>query len=204
VNILSYYWTEVKIKEVIKSVREAGRWLEREADRYSVNLRVSVADNLFLIKSGSFPSAHNDARERVYDWASRMLQKGGYEDIQHYVHTLQMAEKADNWATLFHVKASGRSYAFPAVENNPIEFVVCFAEYYEYPNKLFNRNWRPDSRLYAHEILHLFDAKDKYETPSKFPASDIMNEMYKFPLDILRITEATARELGWAGAAPRF
>lgn len=197
VDCLPNHWDEKEINAVERALRECCAWIKREASKYSITVDTRISENHFIAKSDRLPPSARNSRDEIFEWSSNVLKSIDFEDMQHYAHTFQEEEKAENWITFFHVQVAGRSYAFDSTAITPIEFLVCFSEYADTPERKTLHTIRPDPREYAHEILHLFGAKDKYETSDKHPLTDIMNRLDKFSLELLSISKPTAQEIRW-------
>ncbi len=111
--------------------------------------------------------------------------------------------RADSPVWLIHPRSAGRSFVVPESETGMIgvNLAICYARETEFPERLVGAPF-PDPSTFAHELLHLFGASDKYGRPlSSFPKGSVTNRdimrLEVETLSKLRIDPATAREIGW-------
>jgi hypothetical protein len=210
-------WTDEEIARAHESLRLAGDWIEREAMRWGAAVNLAVADTYFAVDDdpsddveiafvpegdGSAPlEAH--AGPKALAAFSRAAARLGFADAEAMIQVIDRRVRADSWVWLLHPRCAGRSLAIPEGDTPwpGVTLAVCYAREANFPEPL-RRAPYSDPVTFAHELLHLFGATDKYTVPLRtFPARsvtdrDIMRLSYE-SLGRLRIDQLTAAEVGW-------
>ena len=211
-------WTDAEIWDVLQAVEACASWLMQQASRYGTALEVR-SDSLYYHTS--------DAREEVVPigfataggqtvpvealsagaalaLATYWVHQLGFADVVRFLGHVQRSVEVDSWVVLFHLREAGRSFAVPAdiSLHRCVELAICYPQ-----NAVLRRGLhgpvRPRPALYAHELLHLFGATDKYDVislhdfaPGSVTERDIMRTGSR-RLERLRIDPLTAAEIGW-------
>jgi hypothetical protein len=212
------HWSEPEVAQVLSSLETAGRWIEREAERWQAAVNIALADTYFeeldeadepvaieLVSEAHQPGLFESAATvKAMASATRAVARLGFAGVADWVETIGPRLDADQTIWLIHPRSAGRSHAIPPGQA-PLPrsaFAVCFAGEANFPSRLTG-SAKPDSATYAHEILHLFGASDKYGAePDRFdPADvterDIMRLAFR-SLGHMRVDRLTAAEIGWA------
>lgn len=214
-------WSDAEIAQVHSSLWRVGVWLERQAVRWSAALNVAIGDTYWVV---------DDEREDAVEVAfvpegdhSAPLEEGavakalvhfsraaaqlGFVDAADLIGQMSQRVEADCWVWLLHPRCAGRSLAVPETDTPwpGVTVAVCYAREASFPEPLTRAPYA-DPVTYAHELLHLFGATDKYQFPlDQFPPGslsdrDIMRLEYE-SLSQLGVDRATAREIGWLSAS---
>lgn len=211
-------WSDGEIAQVHASLWRMGVWLERQASRWSAPVNLALADTywttddddddevevVFGPEGDRIVPQEGHAAQKALIRFSRAAARLGFADAADLIGQMSARMVADCWVWLIHPRCAGQSIAVPA-DLTPwpgVTLAVCYAREESFPGPL-SRVPSPDPVTYAHELLHLFGATDKYEVPrDRYPAGslsehDIMRLDYD-SLSRLRVDRATAAELGWA------
>jgi hypothetical protein len=215
-------WTDGEIAEVFRALRVCSAWLARQASRYRVALDAG-SDGLyyhtedpqedevplgFRGEAGRVTLVSKAGAAHALAVASRWVSRVGFRDIVRFVGHVQRSVAADSWVVLFHPREAGRSFAIPAEISlhRCVELAVCYAQHAPLRGEVRGRI-RPSPSTYAHELLHLFGATDKYDVvslddfpPGSVTERDIMRCSH-YDLEHLRIDPLTAAEIGWPADA---
>jgi len=215
------WWTDSEIARQLDSLERAGRWMEKQAGRYGVELGVGLADVYFSVEGEATPDVaigfapegidfgpyEQGSAVRALTLMSRAAAELGFHDAVDFVREIRARLPDATPVWLLHVRQAGRSMAVPLdlTELEGVSLALCFAREASFTEAI-SRPPVPDAATLAHETLHLFGASDKYGTPlgSFAPGTvthrDIMRLDYD-RLEQLRVDPLTARELGWGGEA---
>jgi hypothetical protein len=211
-------WTDQEVVKTYRSLKRAGEWLEREANRWGAPVNVQLVEPylwvdeakdegpiaIAFVPEGDHEAPFEaDAGPRTLILFSRCAARLGFADAEDMITQVGRRVPADAWVWLLHVRAAGRSLAITDSDTEwpGVTLAVCYAREASLPEPLAGRPY-PDSTTFAHELLHLFGATDKYTTPlHTFPPRlvsdrDIMC-LYHDTLSRLRIDGLTAAEIGW-------
>jgi hypothetical protein len=211
-------WTDAEICEVLGAVEECARWISEQASGYGVGLEV-FSDPLYYHASdprehlvpigfqtagGRTVPVEAESAAQCVALASYWPPRLGFADIVRFFGHIERSIDADSWAVLFHPREAGRSYALPAkLSLHPcVELVVCYPQHAVLRGEV-EGPLRPSPAVYAHEVLHLFGASDKYDTISlkDFPSRSVTDRdimrCRNWRLKRLRIDPLTAAEIGW-------
>lgn len=211
-------WSEPEICDIFGAVEVCADWLTQQASRYNTALTMrsdslyyhatdpreevvpiafqSVAGQMVPVEAVNAASA---LAAPTY-WVHRL----GFADIVRFMGHVQRSVDADSWVVFFHPREAGRSFAVPAHRSlhRCVELAVCYPQYAILRSGVHGP-FRQDPAVYAHELLHLFGATDKYDVTSLevFPSGsvterDIMRSGSR-RLQRMRIDPLTAAEIGW-------
>jgi hypothetical protein len=211
-------WVDAEICDIFRAVGVCANWLTRQASRYRTNLETR-SDSLYYHTSDSreelvpigfqtvagrmVPVEAQSAAETLAlpsYWVHRL----GFADIVRFMGHVQRSVDADSWVVLFHPREAGRSFAVPAYLSlhRCVELAICYPQNAGV-RRVLRGPLHPNPAVYAHELLHLFGATDKYDVVSleDFPCGsvtecDIMRVSSR-RLKQLRIDPLTAAEIGW-------
>jgi len=127
----------------------------------------------------------------------------GFHDLGDFMARIAPMVEADSFVWVVHMRSAGRSFVVPESEigMSGVSLAVCYAREEDFPAKLLGRV-HSDPSTFAHELLHLFGASDKYGVPlSSFPKGSVTrHEIMRLDEDRisqLRVDSLTASELGW-------
>jgi hypothetical protein len=214
-------WSDEEIARTLAGIVRAGEWIEREAMRRGATVNVEVADVYFaatdpqpvaevavaVLPEGEGEGLYDaDAEVRLVASASRGAAALGFRDVADLAAQVASRVQSDAIVWLIHPRAAGRSFVVPERETGMrgVSLAICYAREDDFPGPLIGPPYA-DPATFAHEVLHLFGATDKYGVPlSRFPEGtvtgrDIMR-MDVENLSRLRVDSATAREIGWEGS----
>jgi hypothetical protein len=216
-------WTEAEIAQAHKSLLRAAEWIEKEAMRWRAPVNLAVAATYFAVDDETsddveiaFQSEGDHegpleagATTKALAAFSRAAARLGFADSAELVAQIDARVEADAWVWLLHPRCEGRSLAVPerATALPGVTLAVCYAREASFPQPLTGPPYA-DSVTYVHELLHLFNATDKYGVPLRaYPGGqvterDVMYLRYE-QLARLRIDPLTAAEIGWAPAPAR-
>ena len=215
-------WNDKEVARGLEAVERAARWIEREAVRHAVGVRIGLAETYFQVFDDevdpvevSFADEGQDigpmearASTKAITTTSRAASRLGFADAVDLIGQINPRIDADSKAWMIHVRRSGRSLAILSTESDVegVGLAVCYSRESSFPEPLKGAG-RVDSTTVAHEVLHLFNATDKYGVAlATFPkgsvtSKDVMrlnhNQLTRMTIDRL-----TAQEIGWTGGAP--
>ena len=208
-------WTKKAKKEANRKVRSAASYILRQAKKYGKN--VSLVADTEKYKDISYSFRVNN---KVSD--SIRSQDKLYQKVMKYVRKnidingLRSRYNTDSIGFLFHLNKSGTSSTLVHYAEEGTEF------FYECAT-LFSKYGKQaeGASTYAHEILHLFGARDLYERSlaDGITASLVRHIEKKFPKEIMYstydrkgrmlkykitndISRVTAYFLGWKDSVP--
>ncbi len=208
-------WTKKAKKEANRKVRSAASYIRRQAKKYGKN--VSLVADTEKYKDISYSFRVNN---KVSD--SIRSQDKLYQKVMKYVRKnidingLRSRYNTDSIGFLFHLNKSGTSSTLVHYAEEGTEF------FYECAT-LFSKYGKQaeGASTYAHEILHLFGARDLYERSlaDGITASLVRHIEKKFPKEIMYstydrkgrmlkykitndISRVTAYFLGWKDSVP--
>jgi hypothetical protein len=212
-------WSDAEVAQAHVAMLKAGAWLEREAIRWGAAVNVELADTYFVADDDAREEevevdfvtegdryAPADAHEpaKLLAGVSRAAAALGFRDAIDWLARVHPRVEADAQVWLVHVRRAGCSQVVSQhdTEIGSVRLAVCYARESLFPEPL-RRPPYIDPVTVAHEVLHLFDASDKYEVSLRsFPsrsvtARDVMR-LSESKLSRLRVDPKTAAEIGWA------
>lgn len=208
-------WSENDKNEASKKLMSASRYIKKQAKKYGKNVTI-IADR-------------KKYKDICYDYQTKWKIKDSnksqmklYKEMKKFIENdmdvTAIREKygTDSMGFLFHVNKSGVSSTMVHyIQDGTKYFYECatlFSEYQKEPE---------GASTYAHEILHLFGARDLYEKslPDGILSSFVKYVETKFPNDIMystytmsgkqlkykiknEISRITAYFLGWRDSIP--
>ncbi len=202
-------WDSQSRTDAMEMLEEAFVFLTEEAARYGQEIRLTQTDKLASYYL-TFDQAVEDNLE-YYWWTDEMLPQNGFADFAALLEDAvkQAGETYDNVAAIVHLNKPGRSYALPFLAGNEEKYqaehlVMFFNEDASHPYYIC-------PAAYAHELLHLFGARDLYDPDGQNAAvkdlaqsvceDDIMlsisSNLYNHQVEGL-----TAYSVGWLGELP--
>ncbi len=211
-------WNDEEIARIQNALCRAAAWIEREAMRWNAPVNVDLARTYFVSRDDQerptteiafhpegdhfAPIAEGEEVVLVAS-ASRAAARLGFSDAADLIARIDARVQADHRVWLLHPRSEGRSMAISeTVIGIPgVNLAVCFARESNFPGPL-TRPPLADPSTFAHELLHLFGAHDKYGVSLRTFAAgtvtprDIMRLSEK-SLSRLRVDALTAREIGW-------
>jgi hypothetical protein len=210
-------WADTEIAQSLAAFERAGAWIEQEARRYGVGLELEFCDTYFSADGGitepveiGFAIEGNDVGPWEAGFSTRMLallsraaSQLGFQDAVDLVERIERNLLQAKTAWVMHLRRAGRSMAVPPdlTQLEGVSLIVCHAREASFTEPL-TKTPNPDPVTFAHELLHLFGASDKYSVPlERFPSGsvtrrDIMR-LDRGVLDALAIDPLTAAEIGW-------
>lgn len=210
-------WSDAEIATAQRSLLHAAGWIEQEALRWHAAVNLDLADVYFAVDDGASPEveigfvlegdhqapfeAH--AVPKALASFSRAARGLGFADAADLIARVAERVAADCWIWVLHVRSAGRSLAVPEADTPwpGVTLTVCYAQEATFPEPL-TKPPLADTATFAHELLHLFGATDKYGVSlSTFPPKtvtdrDIMCLNYS-SLGRMRVDPGTAAEIGW-------
>lgn len=210
-------WTKKAKKEANKKVRGAAAYIRRQAKKYGKTVSLVADTEKYKDISYSY-----QVRNKVTD--SIRSQDKLYRNIMKFVGKniditgLRSRYKTDSIGFLFHLNKSGTSSTL-------VHYAEEGAEYFYESATLFSKYGKKaeGASTYAHEILHLFGARDLYEKSlaDGITASLVRHIERKFPSEIMystydrkgrmwkykitnKIGRVTAYFLGWKDSVPEI
>ncbi len=214
-------WSEQEIARAHDAMMRAGNWVEREAMRLKAPVHLDLADTYFVAESrvdegevalvklpeGSGDGLFdNEAEVKLVAAASRAASALGFADVADLADKIGRRVEADSKVWMIHPRSAGRSFVVTEAETwmPGLNLAICYAREANFPGS-FHGPAFSDPVTFAHELLHLFGATDKYNIPlHQFPRGsvterDIMRLEFE-GLSRLRIDPGTANEIGWGDA----
>lgn len=210
-------WEDEEIAAACRALGRVAEWVEREAARWNARVNVDLCDTYFAADDPEDPDVvvqflpegdHQGPFEAQADAktiasASRAALALGFADIEALMRAVHRRADADWVVWMVHPRAAGRSLAIP-VPDSPVPGValaVCYAREASFPEPIAQPPF-PDPTTYAHEMLHLFGASDKYKKPLSAFAPGLVSDrdimaLYQRSLPRLRVDRLTASEIGW-------
>ncbi|MDB5351829.1 MAG: hypothetical protein JWN86_3076 [Planctomycetota bacterium] len=211
-------WSDGEIAEAMGSLIRAGEWIEREAMRHGAAVNLDVLDTYFvaedpvrerdvaiaILPEGDHEGLFDaDAEVRLVAAASRAAGAMGFRDVADLAERVKSRLACDTLVWLIHPRSAGRSFVVPEADTGMrgVSLAICYAREDDFPGRLSGPPFS-DPATFAHELLHLFGASDKYGVPlATFPRGtvtdrDVMRLEFE-RLSRLRIDPGTAREIGW-------
>jgi hypothetical protein len=171
-----------------KTYEPVQKWFDREASKY--NQKINICLNLFQ-EQIKVPKEYIKYNRYPLDLEglSKYLRKT-YKDIKNY--DFLTVEYSDDYGWEKEGHNMYAAYANPY--SRSIFLRNAFNEGYKYHKKL-----NKDNHYFAHEFLHLIGASDKYghEFDGIFDDYDIMRNCSDLFDETIKITESTAKEIGW-------
>jgi hypothetical protein len=219
-------WKEDEVGRALASLERAAAWLAQESVRWGVDLDLQLLDTYFEeqdnggdeveIQVTSEPHQmglfEGHALEKAMASASEATARLGFAGVADWIDQAERRIAADHCVWLIQPRAAGRSHALPEKRLGPlpeivslipgVALAVCYPQQAEFPCPPTG-SVGGESITIAHELLHLFGARDKYQVPlSDFPAatvteSDIMR-LAQPSLSRFRVDPLTAFEVGWS------
>jgi hypothetical protein len=212
-------WSGEEIRMAHDALLRAAAWIEREAIRHGAALNIDLADTDFVaddwgpdegVEVAFVPGMGGDvpfeshAADKALRAFSRAASHMGFAGAAELIAETCGRVEADARVWVLHPRSAGLSFALAEVDTRwpGASLAVCYAREASFPEPL-ERPPFPDPVTYAHELLHLFGASDKYGVPlSTFPpgsvsSRDVMRLGHE-RLSQLRIDRRTAEEIGWA------
>jgi len=221
----TYPWTEFDILTTIDSIQVATRWLEKQAERHEIPLRIKtdyyIGDKFATIKKNLPRKSVNETIDdlgipegmkslsRWGDNISRTIGESLYikekdgipsqkkpATKERVIAFLRDEYKVESVAMLFMVNNYFKSDISMAVNTLNNDDVEFSVVSYKYPSEI------------AHSFMHLYGAADLYEThfrrsrrnlklsTTAFP-DDIMSDVYARSLNELEIGTYTCYMIGW-------
>ena len=212
-------WNHQEIARTHDSLIRAGEWIEREAIRLGAAVNIVVADLYFsaldpvreeaveiaILPEGDGEGLYDaDAEVKLVASASRAAASMGFRDVADLAGSVASRMDADAVVWLIHPRSVGRSFVVPESDTGMIgvSLAICYAREDDFPGPLAGLPFA-DPSTFAHEILHLFGATDKYGVPlSSFPKGSVTRaeimRLDESKLSRLRVDPMTAKEIGWA------
>lgn len=137
-------WSDARKKEYFAALNEAKRWLENEAQRYGVDLKITSYNS-------TVPVSQNADSHDGYSLIRKFLAEYTVEQAQEYY---EKSFNVDETPFIIAFDEHGRSFAVKEYENSPynrqeISVVLNCRESFSY-------------KTIAHELLHQFGAVDYY------------------------------------------
>jgi hypothetical protein len=215
-------WSESEIAGRLKALLVAARWLVRQAAHWRAPVRLGVCDTYFAVDDSSAEpieigfSAANDeivpvevhAEYHALVLMSRCAKLLGVHDGVELVEQMSARMPNTHIAWLVHLRRAGQSLAIPLdLSALPgVALAVCHAREANFTRPVA-RIPVADPVTFAHELLHLFGASDKYGVPlRRFPRGSVTDQdvmrLDRNRLPQLRIDPLTAEEIGWNGNEP--
>lgn len=202
-------WDSQSRTDAMEMLEEAFAFLTEEAARYGQEIRLTQTDKLASYYL-TFDQAVEDNLE-YYQWTDQMLPQNGFADFAALLEDAvkQAGEAYDNVAAIVHLNKPGRSYALPFHRGNEEKYqaehlVMFFNEDDSHPYYIC-------PAAYAHELLHLFGARDLYDPDGQNAAvkelaqsvceDDIMLSISS-NLYSRRVEDFTAHSVGWLTELP--
>lgn len=212
-------WADAEVARALASLIRSGEWLEREAIRWGAALNVSVLDTYFAAQDaeGREPEVEiavlpegdgeglfdADAEVKLVASAGRAARSLGFRDVADLVAKTVVAAPVDGLVWVIHVRSTGRSFVVPECDTGMrgVSLAICYAREDDFPGRLVGPPFS-DPVTFAHELLHLFGASDKYGVPlASFPKGEVTRlDVMRLEIENLsrlRIDPATAFEIGW-------
>lgn len=211
-------WAAEEIARSLAALIRAGEWIEREAMRYGAAVNVQVADPYFSavdpvrereVELAVLPEGEGeglfdaDAEVRLVASASRAAALLGFRDVADLAGQVAARVEADALVWIIQPRSAGRSFVVSEAQTGMrgVSLAICYAREDDFPGPLIGPPYA-DPATYAHEVLHLFGATDKYGVPlSRFPDGAVSrHEIMRLDLQTLgklRIDPGTAAEVGW-------
>ncbi len=212
-------WSDAEIAQALAALGRAGAWIGRQAAGWNVLAHIELLDTYFqgvdaaprgeveldlanLDHARELMEAPAVVREMAaFSRAAASLGCGDAAELAG--RTADFVEgRVDALVWLLHPRDEGRSFVIDHSEAPPGAAVaVCYARESQFPGRLVGSPF-PDPVTYAHELLHLFGATDKYGVSLRTFAArsvtgrDIMRLDFE-ALSRLRIDPLTAAEVGW-------
>ena len=212
-------WKDEEIAGGMHTLIRAGEWIEREAIRQNAAVNIRLLDTYFvandpvvmdkeveiaILPEGDGEGLH-DAHAEVNLMASvgRASQILGFRDIADLVSRIRDLVDCDTLVWLVHVRSRGRSFVVTESVSamRGVNLAFCFAAEDDFPGRLVGPPLS-DPTTFAHELLHLFGATDKYAMSLDSFPPDSVTRMDIMRLEVetlkrLRINPLTAEEIGW-------
>lgn len=211
-------WTDAEIAEAHKFLCKAVTWLEREAQRWSARVNLTIAQGYVTALDDQERAESRLAVVRT-DHGSSILSASETQAVISALHrgidaqfgialddfVCQVAERveADHLVWIVHSMSAGTSEWVDAhqsgLENMP--FALCYVREESSPGPWQDPPF-PDPVTFVHELLHAFGATDKYDISARHfergqvSENDVML-LHTTSLARLRVDALTAREIGW-------
>jgi hypothetical protein len=211
-------WSDDEIARAHEALTRAGKWLEKEAMRWLAPVNVVLASTYFAVHDSNSDPVEVDfvpegdhrapleahAASKALATFSRAAAALGFADAADMIDRISGRVKADAWVWLLQPRAAGRSLAVPPSDTPwpGVSVALCYASEASFPEPLPGPPFS-DPITFAHELLHLFGAKDKYGVPlHTFPRTEVTDRdimcLYHNSLGRMRVDPRTAAELGWS------
>lgn len=210
-------WTEKDKKEASKKVLSATRYIRKQAKTYEKDVTI-LADR----KKYKDLCYDHQVKWKIKD--SNKSQMKLYKEMKKFIEreidvtAIRKKYRTDSVGFLFHVNKSG-------VSSTMVHYIQDGSKYFYECSTLFSKyEGKPEgASTYAHEILHLFGARDLYERslPDGILSSFVKYIERRFPNDIMystytmsgkqlkyriknEISRITAYFLGWKDSIPEM
>jgi hypothetical protein len=179
------------------SVAQVKSWYQQQAKQYGINeLELNV--RYFVVNSPKGIGKEWLRQASSFNYiVARLLKNLHFDNVDSFIKHIAGREPNSQVALVFHSNFEGRSFARACPVGMRIE--QCKFEYVMLTEKMNNSqsSWAL-SQIQAHEVLHLFGAKDLYNiTKSKdYAVTDLMN-YYSKDIKYATIDPLTAWAIGW-------
>ena len=197
-------WTDAEKMQIFNKLHNANKWITNQALKY--NKKISFTGGNFGLKEDiklDYIKYGTGTRNEDINLITTVLRKIGYAGSLSYYEWAVNTTNCDNTFVLIFVKGKGVNYAL-AYEDEKMNKERYFVEGCVLYSHFSNGILLNESSI-AHEILHLFGARDLYETFRQKSDSEEMARrfhnsiMHKnlHNINDLIIDELTAFLIGW-------
>lgn len=205
INDLVSEWDEKAVLSVLEREQSACLFLENTAKSHQIPLEIEITGektSLYLETAEKIPTGVND-----FIWIDLLFSHTVYTSLEGYIRRSFDTARYDGWCAVLCLNKKGQSFALSCdKEHSDWErYVAERAVIYHTDDESYAYFDSPG--VYAHELLHLFGARDLYP-PYVDSLKDSLLENY-FPNDIMRVIPSdiglaavspyTAFRVGWLG-----
>ncbi len=213
-------WSSIEIARAYGALEKAGVWIENEARRFNQPVEFVLPTTYFVIdvdenqhadpaaveiefvpEGDHFGPFERDAETKTLIRLSKASTSLGFLDLSDWCNQTSARIEADVVVWLLHARRAGRSLAISHSKLDGVLIAVSYSRESSFPEPLASPPFS-DPVTFAHELLHLFGASDKYGVPlDSFPTGTVTDRdvmrLSEHRLSRLRIDPRTADEIGW-------
>lgn len=184
------------------SIDSVTNWYQTQASRYSVD-DINFKVRYFVVRSPKGISKQwLRNRESFNQILNSLVKRMHFKNIDGFINNIAASDKNAQVAIVFHSNYQGRSFAMSCPASPKPN--RCKYEYVMLTEKMNNNHFSwVLPQIQAHEVLHLFGAKDLYNIrgAKNYAVTDVMN-YYSKDLKYATIDPLSAWAIGWQQQQP--
>ena len=184
------------------SVERVTDWYQTQASRYSID-NINFKVRYFVVRSPKgITKQWLRSREAFNQVLNPLIKRLHFKNVDEFIDNIAAGNKDAQVAIVFHSNYQGRSFAMSCPGSRTPN--RCKYEYVMLTEKMNNNHFSwALPQIQAHEVLHLFGAKDLYniKAAKNYAVTDLMN-YYSKDLKYATIEPLSAWAIGWQPQQP--